>query len=231
MIKICIKDAKGNITELRVNQKDIIHEVIDLYCHKIHLNYDFKYMELVYRGRFLKHDKTVGEYKIRDNSYLIFRITGPSIGGEVGAQAKGLTDPTKKGPVKYPTINVGPDYLIVDEGLNLFGICKNEKCIAYHKKVCSIFGFGVFDLIKDLDEISEKCPKWPSCENPLLKLETCVFKRCKYSYNGCKIEDKKLIYVNYNNSISEYDKLDYFAVSIGVNKSVWVDLKIEANPL
>ena len=233
MIEIDIKDSldrKRQIT-LWVNLFDRISDVIEKYCTKAHLNYDFSGVHLFYRGKVLKIDKTIGDYKINDKSCLLIRFIEPAIGGEVGAQAKGLADPTKKGPVKYSTINDGPNYLMVDEGINLFGICKNEKCIAYHKEVCSIFGFGTFNLIKDLDEISEKCPKCPSCENPLLKLETCGFKRCKYNYNGYKIEDKKPVYVNYSNSISENDKLDYFAVSIEENKSLWVNLKITANPL
>ena len=227
MIRIGIKTLNNRITFLTININDTIDEVKKKFCNKICIKY--KDMQFKFFGRVLNGKMTVGDYDIEDED--IIEANDHSQGGEVGSQAKGLTDPNKKGPVKYSTINDGPEYLTVDDGINLFGICKNKKCIAYHKEVCSIFGFGTFDLIKDTNEISEKCPKCPSYENPLLKLETCGFKRCKYSYNGYKIEDKKPVYVNYNNSILENNILDYFPVSIGENKIIWVELKITANPL
>ena len=95
--------------------------------------------------------------------------------------------------------------MIVKNGINLFGNCKNKKCIAFNKEVC---------------------------ECPLVKLETCGFRKCRYSYIGTKIENQKFIPVNYNNSISEDHMLDYFeAGANGKNKSLWVNLKITANPL
>ena len=227
MIKIFIINSKDKEIELWVNKNDTIEKVRNKYYNIINLNLEDT--DFVFKGRILYPIKTIGEYKIRndDKIYAVFH----HIGGEFGAQAKGLADPTKKEPIKFPTAKNGPYYKLTDDGLNLFGICKNKNCIAYHKEVCSIFGFGTFDLIKDLDEISEKCPKCPSCENPLLKLVTCGFKRCKYSYKGYKIEDKKPIYVNYNKSVSKEDEIDYYGVSVGENESIWVKLEISANPL
>ena len=217
MINIYICNLAGRKTSLYVNLNDTISEVKKKYGQG---DPQFKY-----DGNVLNNNKKIRDYGIEDGD--VIGANQRSMGGEVGSQAKGLTDPSKKGPIKYSITIDGPDYLIVDDGINLFGICKNKKCIAYHKEVCSIFGFGTFDLIKDLDEDSGKCPKCPSCENPLLKLETCGFKRCKYSYIGYKIEDKKPVYVNHK-KIAENDKLDYYPVSIGENKSLWVELKITA---
>ena len=90
-------------------------------------------------------------------------------------QQKVFTDPTKIGPVRFSTTTEGPDNLIVKKGINFFGKCVNKKCIAFNKEVSSPFGFGTFDLIKDLDANNENCPKCPSCEIPILKLETCGF--------------------------------------------------------
>ena len=55
---------------------------------------------------------------------------------------------------------------------------------------------------------------------------------CKYSYYGMKFKGGKIFNINYNNSISEKNKLDYFkAGSSGDNESLWVELKLNANPL
>ena len=147
----------------------------------------------------------------------------------MGSSIKGFTDPKKVGPIRYSIITDGPDYLTVKEGINLFGNCKNRNCIAYNKEVCFPFGFGTFDLIKDLIPENEKCPKCPSCELPLLKLETCGFMKCRFKYVGIKVENGKNVDVNYENSIYEPDKLDYFdAGKDWENKSLWIELKISA---
>ena len=112
----------------------------------------------------------------------------PMIGGEVGSAAKGIADPTKKKPVEWPTSRDGPFYLTVKKGINLFGFCLNQDCIAYQKEVCSPFGFGTFDLIEDLEKDNKKCPKCPVCEYLLLKLESAGFLKCKYKYVGKKYE-------------------------------------------
>jgi hypothetical protein len=185
---------------------------------------------LILDGKVLENDRKIKDYDIEDDDLIIAK--SKVIGGEVGSTVKGFTDPTKVGPIRYATTTEGPDYLIVEGGINLFGICINKNCIAYKKEVSSPFGFGTFDLMKDLDPDSEKCPKCPSCEIPLLKLETCGFMLCKYKYNGKKIENDKFDSVNYEKTISEPDKVDYFdAGKNGENKSLWIELKITAYPL
>ena len=75
-------------------------------------------------------------------------------------------------------------------------------------------------------------PKSPSCELPLLKLETYGFMKCRFKYIGIKVENGKNVDVNYENSISEPDKLDYFdAGKNWENKNLWIELKISAYSL
>lgn len=185
----------------------------------------------MYKNRILRDDKTIGYYGIKENDRIRVDDTTP-IGGEVGAAAKGLGDPTKKDPVKFPITKDGPFYLSVSNGINLFGICKNINCNAYNKEVNSNFGYGTFDLIRDLAPDSHKCPKCPVCEFLLLKLETCGFMKCKYTYEGKKLDGLKQVHVYYRNSISDYDQLDYFEIGrAGENKSLWTELEITAEQL
>ena len=221
-MKIYINDPKNNKIVVRVYLNDTIYEVKKRYGNE---NIILKFDAMV-----LKDDKTIEDYGIEDEDILV--ATERVLGGKVGNYDEDLEIPTRIGPVKYSNINDGPFYLAVDSGMNLFGPCNNKKCLAYYKEVCSKFGYGIFDLLKDLDEDSKKCPKCPACEYPLLKLETCGFMNCKYSYYGMKFKGGKIFNINYNNSISEKNKLDYFkAGSSGDNESLWVELKLNANPL
>ena len=222
IITVTIIHPKGAKTTIKVDTNDTI---LDL-----KKKYGDPHIQLMFDGKVLKDEKKIKDYFIEDFDIIYSNMR--AIGGEVGSAAKGFTDPTKVGPVRYATTTEGPDYLTVKKGINLFGNCVNKNCIAYNKEVSSPFGFGTFDLIKDFDANSVKCPKCPSCEIPLLKLETCGFMLCRYTYNGRKIENDKLVPVNYEKTISEPHKLDYFdAGKNGENKSLWIDLKITAYPL
>ena len=176
-------------------------------------------------------NNTLSDYHIKNNS--IIRIMPDLKGGEVGSSAKQLADPTKKAPVEWPTTHDGPFYLIVKNGINIFGFCQNKECEAYKKEVCSPFGYGAFDLIEDLTSKSKKCPKCPACEYYLLEIESCGFMNCEYHYEGKKYENKELIDVDFRKKTTGgYKALDYIDPGKkGENKSTWVELKISATKL
>ena len=222
IITVLIIHLDGSNKKIEVDTNDTI---LDL-----KKKYENSSATLKCNGRALKDDRKIKDYDIEDGD--IIYVSLKNLGGEVGSCAKGFTDPTKVGPIRYATTTEGPDYLTVEKGINFFGNCINKNCIAHNKEVCSPFGFGTFDLMKDFDSKNEKCPKCPACEIPLLKLDTCGFMMCRYKYIGQKIENGKNVPVNYENSISDPDDLDYFdAGKNGENKSVWIDLKISAYSL
>lgn len=222
IITVKIIDGRGEEKRIRIDTNKTIRDLKQ--------KYGDTEINLKFNGEILKDDKTIEYYEIEEDDCIMSNKR--AVGGEVGSAAKGFTDPTKIGPIRYATTTEGPDYLTVKKGINFFGNCVNKKCIAYNKEVSSPFGFGTFDLIKDLDPNNEKCPKCPSCEIPLLKLETCGFMLCSYKYIGKKIENDRVVPVNYENKISEPHKLDYFdAGKDGENKSLWIDLKISAYSL
>ena len=187
---------------------------------------------LLYKKPLFDVSRTLSDYKIRNN--CIIRIIRPRLtGGEVGSCAKQLADPTKKAPVEWPTTHDGPFYLIVKNGINIFGFCQNKECEAYKKEVCSPFGYGAFDLIEDLTSKSKKCPKCPACEYYLLEIESCGFMNCEYHYEGKKYENKELIDVDFRKKTTGgYKAIDYIDPGKkGENKSTWVELKISATKL
>ena len=224
MLIIILEEHSGKKIHLSVKFNSTIFEIKKIYG-KIDCSF-------IYEGDILEDNKTLRYYDIENGDIIVAKLKQQLRGGEVGAAAKGLGDPTKKGPVKFPITKDGPFYLSVSNGINLFGICKNINCNAYNKEVNSNFGYGTFDLIRDLAPDSHKCPKCPVCEFSLLKLETCGFMKCKYTYEGKKLDGIKQVPVYYSNSISDYDQLDYFEIGkAGENKSLWTELEITAEHL
>lgn len=232
-ITICFryKDNDGIPVTVSASFEDRISDIIEKFRY-ISGDFDPSLM-FIYLSRRLDPKKSLLESGIKHNCYIIVIRTSNYKGGEVGSQAKGIADPTKKAPVKWATSTDGPFYLTVKKGINLFGFCQNKACQAYKKEVCSPFGFGSFDLIEDLNPNNKKCPKCPACEYLLLKLESAGFLQCEYQYIGKKFENDEIIPVDYRGRTNKTnDYLDYVdAGKEGENKSLWVKLKIIANSL
>jgi hypothetical protein len=188
---------------------------------------------LFFNGNRINANLTFAEIGVVDGSIIYVIKSKPMMGGEVGSCAKSIADPTKKAPVEWPTTKDGPFYLTVKNGINIFGFCQNKECQAYKKEVCSPFGYGTFDLIKDLNSKSKKCPKCPACEFLLLEVESCGFMNCEYQYIGKKYENKELIDVNFSKKTKGgYGAIDYIDPgNKGENKSMWVELLIKAKKL
>ena len=210
--------------------EDRISDIIEKFRN---ISGDKSSLKFVYSAKLLDPKKSLLESGIKQNCIISVVRFEHVVGGEVGGQAKGIADPTKKAPVKWATSTDGPFYLTVKKGINLFGFCQNKACQAYKKEVCSPFGFGSFDLIEDLNPNNKKCPKCPACEYLLLKLESAGFLQCEYQYIGKKFENDEIIPVDYRGRTNKTnDYLDYVdAGKEGENKSLWVKLKIIANSL
>jgi hypothetical protein len=183
---------------------------------------------LHFNGEILEDDKTLDNYDIEENSIIIFLIKFRA--GEFGGSAKIFVDPGKAGKKEIKISFQGPFYRAVDRGMNICGICENKNCnSAYKKEVIHPFGFGTFDLIKDMKDNPPVCP---ACEFPLRDVSTCAFFQCKYSYIGVKYEDEQLKNVNYSNSNRKNDAVDYFEPGKnGENYSTWLKLKIIAEEI
>ena len=72
-------------------------------------------------------------------------------------------------------------------GINIFGICKNEKCVNYNKKTISNFRKDSIDMIKEKPNIKcERC-------NEIIIPKTLGFYQCKYHIFGKKIKRGNII--------------------------------------
>ena len=215
----------GSYLMLDCQPLEIISDIKKILAIRFMIDRDFK---LIYNHKPLNDSETLLSNNIKEHSIIYIIYLKNLNGGEFGGSGKLFTDPTKVMPKEIKITTEGPSYRTVIEGMNLFGICKNKNCLAYNKEVIHMFGYGTFDVING-DKENIICP---SCEFPLISIDTCGFWKCKYFYKGKKFEGNKLEEVNYSNINNSQDSIDYFNKgNDNENKSLWVELKITANKL
>ena len=90
-------------------------------------------------------------------------------------------------------------------GINIFGICKNEKCVNYKKKTISNFRKDSIDMIKEKPNIKcERC-------NEIIIPKTLGFYMCKYHIFGKKIKRGNIIPFDMGyREIKDSEHYDYF---------------------
>ena len=122
-----------------------------------------------------------------------------------------------------------PKWRIVNKGLNIFGICKNDKCVAFKKEVIyrtNLPENGLnFILNEEISHIV--CP---ICDN-IIKIKTCGFFKCEYQLKGKKLVPGKKGEIEYESKPKETngDKFDYFIPSED-NEVLWLELNIFVLP-
>lgn len=98
-----------------------------------------------------------------------------------------------------------PDWRCVGRGINLYGICQQENCVANGKQVIMRVYSSEFDIIKE--SFMGICPM---CHKHF-DLDTCSFYKCDYKTEGTYFDKKKDEWVDLQGEIeSTSDGKDFY---------------------
>ncbi|KAA6386391.1 MAG: hypothetical protein EZS28_018082 [Streblomastix strix] len=112
----------------------------------------------------------------------------------------------------------------ISPGLTVEGICTNNSCLAYNKKVIHNVGFGEFDILKS----EAFCPMCKESIIPLAPGFSQCFCHIKYKKKSCqekqipwlKTTNKYKIFQQDESCAVEYEKLEIDARELGTGQLV-----------
>lgn len=119
-----------------------------------------------------------------------------------------------------------PKWRMVEDGLNLFWVCKNKSCQAFNKEVIHKVGYtdnrkdGYFEINGKIAEIT--CPM---CKK-IISLRTCGLANCEYEIVGDKIEGREIKHYDSTSKETPKDKFEYFNPYKGDKFATWTSLKM-----
>ena len=217
IINIIIKTpkTKGEGIIISVSMNEAIASAKEKYYNKVGSR---KNNHWLYEGAVLKDNQTFSDLGVEDKD--IIEAHPPASGG-AGVLMADISN--KRGLVEGKFSKNANDWNIITTGLNVSGICNNDKCRAYKKLVDCKIGLGTFDLVRDADRI--KCP---ICKEEM-EPTTCCFSKCQYKFEGKKKINGKTEFVKSEWKKVEKDYEYYDPVKSGTVK--WLMLVIETKRL
>ena len=207
--------TKGEGIIISVSMNETIASAKEKYYNKVGSRQDNQWL---YDGAVLKDNQTFSDLGVEDKD--IIEAHPPASGG-AGVLMADISN--KRGLVEGKFSKNANDWNIITTGLNVSGICNNDKCRAYKKNVDCQIGLGTFDLVRDADRI--KCP---ICKEEM-EPTTCCFSKCQYKFEGKKKINGKTEFVKSEWKKVEKDYEYYDPVKSGTVK--WLMLVIETKRL
>lgn len=132
----------------------------------------------------MDENRTLDECHIKNGDEIIIGITDV-FGGGPDEFANLSKEFIRKDEVLSSDSKNVPDWRSVGPGINLYGICEQENCVANGKQVIMHVYSNEFDVIKE--SFMGICPM---CHKHF-DLDTCSFFRCDYKTEGTYFDKKK----------------------------------------
>jgi hypothetical protein len=142
-------------------------------------------------------------------------------------------DPSDSTIKKLPLSKDAPNWRIISQGLNIFGICEYPECKAHKKEV-------IFRTLKDRNSLPEEGLvfdmfenrvniRCPIC-NRIFDPKTCGFYKCEYQFIGIKKENGDEVRYDSKTRETKGNELEYYEPN-GKKETVWFKLKIYVLPI
>ena len=196
----CRIDFKGKNYIYIVKRNELFSSVIEKFKKDSGLVSEFK---CLYNGLTINDpNKTLEELDIRNLDPIIVETLGLCPGGRFSIN---FTDVSKNIYEEHYFSETAPDYRIVSEGINVYGICKGKKCKVYNEEViCPLENKKFFNLLEEKEDL--ECPICGSLIIP----KTLGFFSCEYRIKGKKCENDTITPFELRDKASNKDSIRYF---------------------
>ena len=202
-INIYFDDGESKKTPIVADPNELLSSLFTRYIHstrKYNRNLFF-----IFKSSFLNPNMTISKAGLNNFNTIRVDDSRSKLTGGGGFSLK-FTDLSKQVHQDCYFTNNAPNYRNVGQGINIFGDCKCENCIAYNKEVIvPLENNPRIDLVRERGNL--KCPM---CKG-LIEPKTLGFFLCEYNIRGKNFEngiikpfDFKGIASN-NNSFQYYD--------------------------
>lgn len=116
-----------------------------------------------------------------------------------------FTDVSKQITEEHFFSEDAPSYRVVTKGINIYGICKVRKCVAYKKEVIHpLIKIKKFDLIKEREDL--ECPECGGNITP----KTVGFHLCEYRVTGKKYYNDKIEPFEFEGKAVNKNSIQYY---------------------
>ncbi len=198
-VEVTIIDMKLKQIILKVDKSITIGELRKLFVEK---GGNGGYDQWKYDGEILKNDnQRLQDVKGFDEEGMAISVTTNVRGG---GGAEEFCDVSKNNYSNHTLTSDGPSYRSTLPGINIYGDCTGNGCIAHGKEVIVPIEKDSFDLIKE--KYNLKCPE---CHN-VVKPKTIGFRLCEYRITGKKIDKDKIVPFSYEDRADKSGTIKYY---------------------